>query len=182
MVELVINEEHLRAALGAALERCRHRLLVSTADLKNLHVPPDVFRVRRRRKSSSIVEVFRVLGAAGTQIHLLHGGVPSGPFIDELKKGLPENFIMRHCPRVHAKAVIADGRFMYLGSANVTGAGLGAKGPARRNVEFGICTDEITLIDPVVDELEEIFQGRRCAGCGRKSHCYQPLEEPDLVG
>jgi phosphatidylserine/phosphatidylglycerophosphate/cardiolipin synthase-like enzyme len=81
---------------------------------------------------------------------------------------------------VHAKAVIADGRWMYLGSANLTGAGLGAKSARRRNFEAGICTDDLTLIDPVLDMLDSIWSGAQCDGCGRKDHCPVPLEEPNL--
>ena len=88
---------------------------------------------------------------------------------------------MRRCPRVHVKAVIVDGLGMYLGSANLTGAGLGAKSPRRRNFEAGIWTDELSLIDPVADMLEGIWSGRECPDCGRHEYCPVPLEEPDLV-
>ena len=36
------------------------------------------------------------------------------------------------CPRVHFKSVIVDGRFAYSGSANLTGAGMGAKSKEKR--------------------------------------------------
>ena len=87
---------------------------------------------------------------------------------------------MRRCPRIHAKAVIVDGRRMYLGSANLTGAGLGAKSPRRRNFEAGIWTDDLSQIDPVADMLEGIWSGRECPDCGRRDYCPVPLEEPHL--
>jgi len=77
---------------------------------------------------------------------------------------------------VHAKAVIIDGRTMYLGSANLTGAGLGAKSPRRRNFEAGIITDDIPLIDQMLDMLEAVWAGRHCPACDRKEHCPLPLE------
>ena len=40
---------------------------------------------------------------------------------------LGQALALRACPRVHFKAVIVDGAFVYVGSANWTGAGLGAK-------------------------------------------------------
>jgi len=106
--------------------------------------------------------------------------VPSGAFLDELKSHAPANLRMRRCVRLHAKALVADGRRMYLGSANLTGAGLGAKSPRRRNFEAGVWTDQLELIDPVVDMLDGIWSGRACPDCGRKDHCPVPLEEPDL--
>ena len=74
--------------------------------------------------------------------------------------------------------MIADGQWMYLGSANLTGAGLGAKSPRRRNFEAGIWTDEPALIDPVGDMLDGIWNGAECPDCGRKDHCPVPLEQP----
>ncbi len=43
-------------------------------------------------------------------------------------------------PRVHFKAVVVDGTFAYSGSANLTGAGMGAKSENRRNFEVGFIT------------------------------------------
>jgi phosphatidylserine/phosphatidylglycerophosphate/cardiolipin synthase-like enzyme len=87
---------------------------------------------------------------------------------------------MRRCPRTHFKALIVDGRWMYIGSANLTGAGLGAKSARRRNFEAGVATDDSTLIDPVSDMFDDLWSGAHCKDCGRKSHCPVPLEEPEL--
>jgi phosphatidylserine/phosphatidylglycerophosphate/cardiolipin synthase-like enzyme len=176
MTRLILNDEHLGDVLFEAMDRCRHRLLISTADVKDVHLPPRAGGSFGR--AESIVAWFRRLGERGVQIHLLHSGVPSGPMLEELKRGVPPGLIMRRCCRVHAKAVIADGRWMYLGSANLTGAGLGAKSARRRNFEAGVWTDDIAMIDPIVDLLEDIFEGGQCDACGRRDVCPVPLEEP----
>ena len=180
MLQAILNDEHLAGALTEALGSCRHRLVISTADVKNLHVPTGSGR-GRRGGARSIVDVFGDLSERNIEVRLLHSGVPSGPFLARLKEGpIPPTLTMRRCPRVHAKAIIADGRWMYLGSANLTGAGLGAKSARRRNFEAGICTDDLHLIDTVGDMLERIWTGAECDHCGRKAHCPVPLEEPDL--
>lgn len=178
MVKLILNDEHLSGALSEALEGVRHRLFIATADVKDVHLP--LAGARGRRAARSIIEVFAALGGRGVEVRLLHAGVPSGPFLAELKRGLPAALTMRRCPRVHAKALIADGRSMYLGSANLTGAGLGAKSARRRNFEAGVWTDELALIDPVADMLDAIWTGAHCESCGRREHCPEPLEEPRL--
>jgi phosphatidylserine/phosphatidylglycerophosphate/cardiolipin synthase-like enzyme len=178
MVRLVLNRDHLGGALTESLERCRHRLFIATADVKDLHVP--AAGRNGGRGARSILDVFEAIGRRGIEIRLLHSGVPSGPFLARLKARLPAALTMRRCPRVHVKAVIADGRRMYLGSANLTGAGLGAKSARRRNFEAGIWTDEAALIDPVADMLDEVWSGGHCPDCGRKEHCPVPLEEPAL--
>lgn len=174
MLELVLNEDHLDGALGEAFDRVKHRLFLATADLKDLHVPGPGARAK------SIVKVFQKLSNAGVEIRLLHSGVPSSAFLCELKEHVPANLCMRRCPRVHAKAIIADGKWMYLGSANLTGAGLGAKSQFRRNFEAGIWTDQVALIDPMVDMLDSIWNASQCKRCGRKKYCPVPLEEPEL--
>ncbi len=83
-------------------------------------------------------------------------------------------------PRLHAKAVVIDCRRMYLGSANLTGAGLGAKADGRRNFELGIWTESPPLIDGVLEQFNALWEGHRCKTCKRKDVCPVPLEEPEL--
>ena len=174
MIQTVLNHDHLGDVLTAALRRCRHRLFLCTADVKNLHIPS------ASGPAVSILAAFDGLASRNIELRLLHSGVPSGPFIEELKANVPPTLTMRRCVRVHAKVVVVDGRWMYLGSANLTGAGLGAKSARRRNFEAGVWTDELAIIDPVTDMLEQIWRGEHCAQCGRKDYCPVPLEEPRL--
>jgi phosphatidylserine/phosphatidylglycerophosphate/cardiolipin synthase-like enzyme len=81
---------------------------------------------------------------------------------------------------LHAKAVVVDCQRMYLGSANLTGAGLGAKADGRRNFELGVWTESQSLIDAVLEQFNQLWEGRRCQNCGRKDVCPVPLEEPQL--
>jgi len=119
-------------------------------------------------------------------VRILHAGVPSGPALQELKKlirkhgPLTGSLTLRRCPRLHAKAVIIDAGRMYLGSANLTGAGLGAKADQNRNHELGIWTTSPDLIDAVSQYFNDLWEGGSCAGCGRKDVCPVPLEEPRL--
>ncbi len=175
VIRPVLNDDHLQDALHEAMDSCRYRLFIVTANVKDVHVPTG-----RGRRARSIMALFEDLSARGVDIRLLHSGVPSGPFLAELKEHVPTHLTMRRCPRVHAKALIADGRRMYIGSANLTGAGLGAKSARRRNFEAGVWTDETALIDPVMDMLDTVWTGDQCRDCGRKDYCPVPLEEPDL--
>jgi phosphatidylserine/phosphatidylglycerophosphate/cardiolipin synthase-like enzyme len=113
---------------------------------------------------------------------LLHAGTPSSAALRELKQALPANLSIRRCPRLHAKAVVVDARGMYLGSANLTGAGLGAKADGRRNFELGVWTQSPALIDAVLEHFNALWEGHQCKGCRRKDVCPVPLEEPRLSG
>lgn len=173
--ELVADGQHFYRIVRDGILKARVSLDIMTADFKAMLVP-EVASGRAR----SIVEVFRGLAARGVEIRLLHAGTPSSAALRELKKSLPANLTIRRCPRLHAKAVVIDCRRMYLGSANLTGAGLGAKADGRRNFELGVWTESADLIDAVLEQFNALWEGRRCDGCGRKDVCPVPLEEPDL--
>jgi phosphatidylserine/phosphatidylglycerophosphate/cardiolipin synthase-like enzyme len=116
------------------------------------------------------------------EIRILHATPPSRPFREELRRlpGLrrPTHgaFELRMCPRVHFKTVIVDGTMLYLGSANWTGAGLGAKGSGRRNFELGFATRDDGLLDRVQEIHQRIFTGGECGACKLRALCPGPLD------
>jgi phosphatidylserine/phosphatidylglycerophosphate/cardiolipin synthase-like enzyme len=156
--------------------KSRVSLDIMTADFKAMLIPTGL----NSRRAPSIVELFRGLAKRGVEIRLLHAGTPSSAALRELKRELPAGLTIRRCPRLHAKTVIVDCQRMYLGSANLTGAGLGAKADGRRNFEMGICTDSPALIDAVLEQFNALWEGHRCKTCKRKDVCPVPLEEPRL--
>jgi len=120
------------------------------------------------------------LAEKGVELRLLHAELPSGPFREELAQHprlVMGGLALRRCPRVHMKAVIVDGELLYLGSANWTGAGLGAKGSGRRNFELGIVTDDAELLDQVQGMYERVWRGGECASCKLQDECPGPLSE-----
>ena len=61
-----------------------------------------------------------------------------------------------------------DGQYAYIGSANLTGAGMGMKSSNRRNFEAGIFTDDMTLIEAAMEQFDSVWRGEHCKKCGRK--------------
>lgn len=174
-VELVVDSQHFYRILRDGVLKSKVSLEIATADFKALLVPEAGLG-----RARSIVEVFRGLARRGVEVRLLHAGTPSSAALRELKAALPANLTIRRCPRLHAKAVIIDCTSMYLGSANLTGAGLGAKADGRRNFEWGVWTRAPALIDAVLEQFNALWEGRRCESCRRKDICPVPLEEPEL--
>ena len=174
---LVVDGQHYHRIVREGVLTAKVSLDVMTADFKAMLVPA---AGTSGRDAPSIVEVFRRLAARGVEIRLLHAGTPSSAALRELRRALPAGLTIRRCPRLHAKAVIADCRAMYLGSANLTGAGLGAKADGRRNFEMGVWTESPALIDAVLEQFNALWEGRQCASCRRKDVCPVPLEEPEL--
>jgi len=178
--ELILDADHFTRIVKYGIARAKVSIDVMTADFKAMLVP-GLGRGGKSRSAESIVSVFRRLADRGVEIRLLHAGTPSSAALLELKRKLPANLTIRRCPRLHAKTVIIDARTMYLGSANLTGAGLGAKADAKRNFEMGIFTTEPRMIEAVSDQFNMLWEGRRCPKCRRKDICPVPLEEPQLT-
>lgn len=197
-VELVADHDHLRRVVQEGMLQAKVSLDVSTADFKAMLAPGSVGIGRpvtrsrgRQNEAASIVQHFGELADRGVEVRVLHAGVPSGPTLQQLKlrgrvthrRGTAPaagRLTVRRCPRLHAKAVVVDARWLYLGSANLTGAGLGAKGPTRRNFEWGVISRSPALIDAVLERFNSLWEGECCTDCGRREVCPVPLEEPDL--
>lgn len=79
------------------------------------------------------------------------------------------------CPRVHFKFFIFDLSEVYVGSANLTGAGIGMKSEQHRNFEAGILTDEPAIVEQVIAQFDEVWNGSKCLNCQRKQYCGMPI-------
>ena len=188
-LELVSGRGHYDRVI-AAVREAHTSVWIATANVKELLVEDGRAVPGRRRSLSrstyvSILAVLDQLVARGVELRLLHAELPSRPFRETLAKHprlLGGGLALRRCPRVHLKTVIVDGSLMYLGSANWTGAGLGAKGSGRRNFELGIVTEDVRLLDDVQALYEQIWSGGECAACKLKDLCPGPLAGPKSVG
>lgn len=173
--QLICDADHFQQVVREGLCKANVSIDIMTADFKAMLVPDGV-----SRRARSIVGIFRRLASKGVEIRILHAGVPSSAALIELKKKLPTNLIIRRCPRLHSKVILIDSRMLYIGSANLTGAGLGAKADGRRNFEMGIWTSDDGMIDRVSQEFNQLWEGHHCESCKRKDICPAPLEEPRL--
>jgi phosphatidylserine/phosphatidylglycerophosphate/cardiolipin synthase-like enzyme len=185
-LSLVAGRGHYESVVKAAMNAER-TLWIASANLKELMVEDERARPGRRRTLGRagayrpVLEIFEEQVQHGVEIRILHATPPSRPFREELRRcsGLkkPDRgwFEMRACPRVHAKLVIVDGALVYLGSANWTGAGLGAKGEGRRNFELGLVSRDDLLLDQAQAYFDGIWRGQPCAGCKLREVCPKPI-------
>jgi phosphatidylserine/phosphatidylglycerophosphate/cardiolipin synthase-like enzyme len=182
--------EKLSILMGTALYQevilrrlcqARESVWISTANVKEMYVEDPRGGARRgRRAYRSILEVFAELAGRGVSLRVLHAELPSRPFrarFEEMK-GLWRHLDLKICPRVHFKAVLVDGAWVYLGSANLTGAGLGAKHEDKRNFEVGFVTEDFGVIDQVTALYEAIWSGAECGACRLRDVCPDPLGPP----
>ena len=181
-LQLLSDRDHYEQVVKAALEAERS-VWIATANLKELMVEygnavPGRRRTRRGNYRS-VLEAFTELARRGVELRILHASMPSRPFrksFDAQPDLVAGGLEMRVCPRVHLKTVVVDACLVYLGSANWTGAGLGAKGPERRNFELGVVTQDPAWLDFAQAMVDAIWRGERCPRCRLRETCEAPLD------
>jgi phosphatidylserine/phosphatidylglycerophosphate/cardiolipin synthase-like enzyme len=171
-LELIFHETlHQRVVLETVLEAKRY-VWIATANLKDMHI------ALARGRYRPILEAFDALAAEGVTFRVIHADLPSRPFRSTLKqfprltRGAME---LQICPRSHWKMIIVDGLVAYAGSANFTGAGLGVKGPRRRNLEVGFLSRDPALVRPLFEAFDRFWVGAECPGCAFRKTCPAPI-------
>ena len=161
------NEQHGKEVL-AKVKSVKSSLWIGTADIKDLYLGDEPF-----------LEVIAGLIKKGVHVRLIHAKEPGPNFREDFDRypRLARCLERVLCPRVHFKCVIIDGTFAWFGSANLTGAGMGAKSERKRNFENGVVTDESTLIEPLEEQFDAVWRGDFCMDCGRKDYCIDPIKD-----
>jgi phosphatidylserine/phosphatidylglycerophosphate/cardiolipin synthase-like enzyme len=170
-----LYEEVIRDGVLAA----RRSVWIATANVKELWVEPRGLRRRGKKGGDyvSILEPLDDLAARGVELRMLYAEIPSRRFraaFDRRARLVKGGLALKQCPRLHMKAVIIDGERLYLGSANLTGAGLGAKGTDTRNFELGLVTDDCHLVDRVQGLFDALWRGEPCGSCRLRDVCPDP--------
>ncbi len=174
--KLLVDGEHYRELIAGAIARAQVSVWITTANLKTMLVEAPIgTRARARGRYISFFETLSELAQRGVDVCILHASPPSRPLQAELAK-CGAKVKMRACPRVHLKMIAVDGGLLYLGSANLTGAGLGAKTEGRRNFEMGIVTDDEAMLDATQARFDRIWRGLECKGCKLRRECPKPLD------
>jgi len=176
---LVSGRGHYEAVVRRVLT-AQFSVWIATANLKQLMVERvDVPDRGGARSHLQMTDVFDDLAARGVELRILHARLPSLAFregFDRHPRLIRGGLDLRLCPRTHFKAVVVDGAFLYLGSANWTGAGIGARGVDRRNFEMGLITGDLNLLDQVQAQFDRIWRGELCEAC--ELQCEAPLNLP----
>jgi phosphatidylserine/phosphatidylglycerophosphate/cardiolipin synthase-like enzyme len=166
MLKYVTDRDIYGEVICQRLRKVRKFVWIATSDLKDLYVD-------KSGKMVPFLEVLSDLVKKHVEIRLLHAKEPGTAFRRDFDKypNLINGMERILCPRVHLKAFIIDGKFAYTGSANLTGAGMGAKSENKRNFEAGIITDEKTIVNKVMEQFDNIWSGIHCRQCKRKKFC-----------
>jgi len=168
MIDFVVDEEIYRRVILEAVPAAKKFLWIATSDIKDMYV-------EKARGMAPFLKILAELVGEGVLVRLVHAKEPGPNFRRDfdrypvLIRGL-ERLL---CPRCHFKTVVIDGRLAYAGSANLTGAGMGAKSPRNRNFENGVFTDDKAMVAGIMEQFDGLWMGKHCGKCGRKAFCSE---------
>ena len=169
MIRYISNIDHYSNVLSHCKD-VKHTLWIGTADIKDVYI--DV-----KDEKMPFLKVMAHLISKGVEIRLIHAKEPGQAFREDFDKykHLANRLERALCPRVHFKIIVFDCHEVYIGSANLTGAGMGMKSPNRRNFEAGILTDDPELVEAAMEEFDKVWRGEMCKKCQRKQYCGDPI-------
>lgn len=159
MLTYISNTAHYKEVLSR-VPKVKHNLWIGTADIKDLYVEDGkqkIVSIKRgqkelvlsaeREKSRGNLKPFLAVLAGlirrGVEVRLIHAKEPGPNLREDFDKYpvLYDRLERVLCPRVHFKMIVFDCNEVYLGSANLTAAGIGMKTDNKRNFEAGILTN-----------------------------------------
>lgn len=169
MTEYIADTDHYNKVL-AQVANVRQSLWIGTADIKDLYVKVGA-------STMPFLAVIALLVGRGVAVRLIHAKEPGSNFREDFDKYpvLYDRLERVLCPRVHFKMMVFDGKEVYIGSANLTGAGIGMKSADKRNFEAGILTDDPAIVERVVAQFDDVWMGRHCKTCKRRGYCSDPI-------
>ncbi len=167
--QYIANENHYDKVIEK-IKNCKKTLWIGTADIKDLYV-------KDGRGTKPLLEVLSDLAKRGVEIRLIHAKEPGPAFRQDFDKypALIDGMERVLCPRVHFKIIVFDLKTAYVGSANLTGAGLGMKGENTRNFEAGVLSSHKDFVKKAAEQFDSVWMGAHCKGCKRKEFCGDPI-------
>ena len=169
MSAFISNSVHYKEVLSH-VTHVKQSLWIGTADIKDLYI-------EERKVKKPFLEALAKLIKKGVAVRLIHAKEPGPVFREDFDRYpiLYDGLERVLCPRVHFKIMVFDGNEAYIGSANLTGAGIGMKADGTRNFEAGILTDDQVIVEQAMNQFDEVWIGKHCKTCKRKDFCPDPI-------
>ncbi len=169
MLQYISNSAHYKDVL-LRVKSVKHTIWIGTADIKDVYIEAG-------KEKMPFLALIAQLIKRGVEVRLIHAKEPGPNFREDFDK-YPVLFDRMErvlCPRVHFKMIVFDCKEVYIGSANLTGAGIGMKAETTRNFEAGILTDMPEIVEQAMNQFDEVWMGKMCKTCKRREFCGDPI-------
>ncbi len=155
---IITNKEHYDEVVKRICE-AKSSIKIMTANFKRFRLKPTAEQGVNYTNGTPFIECLMDKAVHGVSVQVICSN-PSESFTEEWQEyyqqmGEPELFEYQFSDRNHSKVYIIDDKVAYVGSANVTKAGLRQLNDA--NYEAGILTENPELVSSINDFFTEVW-------------------------
>lgn len=149
---------------------------IMTADFNLIRLKPIASQGDKYKNGTPFVDFLMEKSKKGVSVQIVCAE-KSGRFQEDVERAYcgeaGKEFSVWFCARNHAKVVIIDDKIAYVGSANMTRAGLGQPYGSPGNFEVGFITEAPEIISSLNDFFSRITSHEFCENCHRSKDCIE---------
>ena len=171
----LITESHYEEVIERICA-AKSSIRIMTGDFKRFKLKPTAKQGKNYNDGTPFIKHLIEKAGKGIAVQIICSR-PSKSFKEEYdalyEKIKPKNFRIYFCERNHSKVVIVDNKVAYVGSANVTPAGLAQGIMSPGNFEVGILTENHQFISQLNTLFSKIMNGDYCYNCHLANKCVE---------
>jgi len=171
----LITENHYKKVIDRICA-AKSSIKIMTGDFKRFKLKPTVKQGKNYNDGTPFIKHLMEKAGKGISVQIICSR-PSKSFKEEydaLYENIkPKNLRIYFCERNHSKVVIVDNKVAYVGSANVTPAGLAQGIMSPGNFEIGIITENHQFISQLNTMFSKIMNGDYCYNCHLANKCVE---------
>jgi phosphatidylserine/phosphatidylglycerophosphate/cardiolipin synthase-like enzyme len=149
---------------------------IMTADINLIRLKPTVSQGNKYKDGTPFVDFLIEKAKKGVSVQIITAE-KSEWFQEDVERAYcgeaGKHFSVWFCARNHAKVVIIDDKIAYVGSANMTRAGLGQPYASPGNFEVGFIIEAPEIISSLNDFFSRITIHEFCEDCHRRKDCIE---------
>ena len=171
----LITESHYEKVIERICA-AKSSIRIMTGDFKRFKLKPTAKQGKNYNDGTPFIKHLMEKAGMGISVQIICSR-PSKSYKKEYdalyEKIKPKNFRIYFCERNHSKVVIVDNKVAYVGSANVTPAGLAQGVMSPGNFEAGILTENHKFISQLNTLFSKIMNGDYCYNCHLANKCVE---------
>ena len=171
----LIKENHYEEVIERICS-AKSSIKIMTGDFKRFKLKPTAKQGKNYNDGTPFIKHLMEKTGKGISVQIICSR-PSKSFKEEFEelyeKIKPKNLSIYFCKRNHSKVVIVDNKVAYVGSANVTPAGLAQGVMSPGNFEIGILTENHQFISQLNTLFSKIMNGDYCYNCHLANKCIE---------
>ena len=171
----LITENHYEEVIERICA-AKSSIRIMTGDFKRFKLKPTTKQGKNYNDGTPFIRHLMEKTGKGISVQIICSR-PSKSFKEEYdalyEKIKPKNLRLYFCERNHSKVVIVDNKVAYVGSANVTPAGLAQGVMSPGNFEVGFLTENHHFISQLNTLFSKIMNGDYCYNCHLANKCVE---------